>query len=75
MAVARALITAGIDFKAYAESMGAKGFAVQSPDQLHDTLTQAMATQGPSVVAIPVDYKDNPKPMAEKGWMSNMVKQ
>lgn len=64
-----------IDFKAYAESMGAKGFAVQSPDQLHDTLTQAMATQGPSVVAIPVDYKDNPKLMAEKGWMSDLVKQ
>ncbi|MGJ8514486.1 acetolactate synthase AlsS [Carnimonas bestiolae] len=64
-----------IDFAAYAESMGAKGFSVNRPDQLHDTLAAAMATQGPSVVAIPVDYSDNGKLMAQQGLMSELIEQ
>ncbi len=48
-----------IDFKAYAESFGAKGFAVTSSDTLESTLRAAMDVQGPSVVAVPVDYSDN----------------
>jgi acetolactate synthase-1/2/3 large subunit len=53
-----------IDFKAYAESFGAKGYAVESADTLRATLREAMAVEGPAVVAIPVDYADNPKLMA-----------
>jgi acetolactate synthase-1/2/3 large subunit len=53
-----------IDFKAYAESFGAAGFAVTSAETLRDTLRAALAVQGPAVVAIPVDYSDNPKLMA-----------
>ncbi|MEX3943976.1 acetolactate synthase AlsS [Paraburkholderia sp. BR10937] len=53
-----------IDFKAYAESFGAAGFAVKSADTLRDTLRAALAVEGPAVVAIPVDYSDNPKLMA-----------
>ncbi len=48
-----------IDFKAYAESFGAKGFAVTSSDTLESTLRAAMDVQGPAVVAVPVDYSDN----------------
>lgn len=38
-----------IDFKMYAESFGAKGFAVESADELTVKLHQAMDTQGPAV--------------------------
>ncbi|MGP9418550.1 acetolactate synthase AlsS [Pseudomonas reactans] len=48
-----------IDFKAYAEAFGAKGFAVTSSDTLESTLRAAMDVQGPAVVAVPVDYSDN----------------
>jgi acetolactate synthase-1/2/3 large subunit len=52
-----------IDFKAYAQSFGAAGFAVKSADELRSTLRQAMEVEGPAVVAIPVDYSDNLKLM------------
>lgn len=54
-----------VDFKAYAESFGAKGFAVESTEQLEPTLRAAMDTHGPAVVAIPVDYSDNPLLMGQ----------
>jgi len=61
-----------IDFKAYAESCGAVGFAVQSVDDLRPMLRKAMAIQGPVVVAIPVDYADNYKLMAQMNF-SQMI--
>ncbi|WP_275555322.1 acetolactate synthase AlsS [Mixta sp. Marseille-Q2659] len=54
-----------IDFKAYAEAFGAAGFAVESADQLEPVLRKAMDVQGPAVVAVPVDYADNPKLMGQ----------
>ena len=54
-----------IDFKAYAESFGAAGFAVESADMLEPVLRQAMDVQGPAVVAVPVDYSDNPLLMGQ----------
>ncbi|EOW7076174.1 acetolactate synthase AlsS [Yersinia enterocolitica] len=54
-----------IDFKMYAESFGAKGFAVESADELTVKLHQAMDTQGAAVIAIPVDYSDNYRLMEE----------
>ncbi|EKN5957356.1 acetolactate synthase AlsS [Yersinia enterocolitica] len=54
-----------IDFKMYAESFGAKGFDVESADELTVKLHQAMDTQGPAVIAIPVDYSDNYRLMEE----------
>ncbi|MFD1561171.1 acetolactate synthase AlsS [Paraburkholderia silviterrae] len=53
-----------IDFKAYAQSFGAAGFAVESAEQLRSVLREAMAVEGPAVVAIPVDYSHNPALMA-----------
>jgi acetolactate synthase-1/2/3 large subunit len=61
-----------IDFKAYAESCGAVGFAVQSVEDLRPMLRKAMAIQGPVVVAIPVDYADNYKLMAQMNF-SQMI--
>ncbi|MEF7682080.1 thiamine pyrophosphate-dependent enzyme, partial [Klebsiella pneumoniae subsp. pneumoniae] len=54
-----------MDFKAYAESFGAKGFAVESAEALEPTLRAAMDVDGPAVVAIPVDYRDNPLLMGQ----------
>lgn len=54
-----------VDFKAYAEAFGAKGFAVESADALEPTLRAAMDVDGPAVVAIPVDYRDNPLLMGQ----------
>ncbi len=54
-----------VDFKAYADAFGAKGFAVESADQLEPTLRAAMDVNGPAVVAIPVDYRDNPLLMGQ----------
>ena len=54
-----------LDFKMYAESFGAKGFAVESADELSHKLHQAMDVSGPAVIAIPVDYSDNYRLMEE----------
>ncbi|EPE9888691.1 acetolactate synthase AlsS [Yersinia ruckeri] len=54
-----------IDFKLYADAFGAKGFAVESADELITKLHQAMDVQGPAVIAIPVDYSDNYRLMEE----------
>jgi len=54
-----------VDFKAYADAFGAKGFAVESAEALEPTLRAAMDVDGPAVVAIPVDYSDNPLLMGQ----------
>lgn len=50
---------APIDIVKFAESMGAKGLRVESPDQLDAVLDEAFATEGPVVIDIPVDYSHN----------------
>ncbi|EKS1845292.1 acetolactate synthase AlsS [Cronobacter muytjensii] len=54
-----------VDFKAYAEAFGAAGFAVESAEALEPTLRAAMDVDGPAVVAVPVDYSDNPLLMGQ----------
>ncbi|MDJ0476385.1 thiamine pyrophosphate-dependent enzyme, partial [Pantoea eucalypti] len=49
----------------YAEAFGAAGFAVTSAAELEPTLRKAMDVQGPAVVAVPVDYADNPLLMGQ----------
>lgn len=48
-----------LDIVKFAESTGATGLRVQSPDQLDAVLAQAFATDGPVVVNVPVDYSGN----------------
>ncbi len=47
------------DFVAYAESFGARGYRIESPDELLPTLRQALADDTVSVIACPVDYSAN----------------
>ncbi|MHC9533393.1 acetolactate synthase AlsS [Dellaglioa sp. BT-FLS60] len=48
-----------VDFVKYAESFGAKGLRVEKAQDLAKTLDEAFATDGPVIVDVPVDYKDN----------------
>ncbi|MER2141828.1 MAG: acetolactate synthase AlsS, partial [Priestia megaterium] len=50
-----------VDFITLAESFGAKGFRVNSPEEFPDTLASAFREQGPVIIDVPVDYKDNEK--------------
>ncbi|MCP3809498.1 acetolactate synthase AlsS [Paenibacillus sp. Lou8.1] len=48
-----------VDVVKYAESFGATGLRVHSPEELESVLQQALHTDGPVVVDIPIDYQDN----------------
>jgi acetolactate synthase-1/2/3 large subunit len=47
------------DFVAYAESFGARGYRIAAADELLPTLMQALAFDGVSIIACPVDYAPN----------------
>jgi len=49
------------DFVKYAESFGAKGYCVESADQLLPTLKEAMNDGTVSIIECPVDYSENMK--------------
>jgi acetolactate synthase-1/2/3 large subunit len=56
--------TSGVDFGpvdtvTFAESFGATGLRVTSPDDFERVLKEAMDTPGPVIVDVPVDYSDN----------------
>jgi acetolactate synthase-1/2/3 large subunit len=48
-----------VDVVRLAESFGAKGLRIERPDEIAPTLKAALAMDGPVVVGIPVDYRDN----------------
>lgn len=48
-----------IDIVKYAESFGATGLRVETPEQLADVLQKGLNTEGPVIIDIPVDYSDN----------------
>jgi len=50
-----------VDVVKYAEAFGAKGLRIEAPDQILPTIKKALELQGPVVIAIPVDYRDNHK--------------
>ena len=47
------------DFVRLAESFGAQGFSITSPDGLDEVLSVALSKEGPVVVDVPIDYSDN----------------
>ena len=47
------------DIVKYAESFGAKGYRITAADQLLPTLKAAVADDGVSLIACPVDYSEN----------------
>jgi acetolactate synthase I/II/III large subunit len=48
-----------VDLVKYAEAFGAVGRSIKTPDEIAPTLKKAMSTQGPVIIGIPVDYRDN----------------
>jgi len=58
------------DFVMYAESFGAKGYRVESADDLLPTLEKAFADNTVVIVDVPVDYSENMK-LTEK--LGNLV--
>ena len=56
--------TSGVDFGPvdvvqFAEAFGAKGLRIETPDQISSTIKRALAIEGPVIVGVPVDYRDN----------------
>ena len=47
------------DFVAYAESFGARGYRITAADELLPVLREALEGDGVSVIACPVDYREN----------------
>jgi acetolactate synthase-1/2/3 large subunit len=47
------------DFVAYARSFGIAGFRAESAQELGGVLRRALDHDGPSVVDIPIDYREN----------------
>ena len=50
-----------VDVVRLAEAFGAKGMRIETPDQISSTIKKALAIQGPVIVGVPVDYRDNHK--------------
>jgi acetolactate synthase I/II/III large subunit len=48
-----------VDVVPFAEAFGAKGLRIETPDEIAPTLKRALAMEGPVVIGIPVDYRDN----------------
>ena len=50
-----------VDFVKYAEAFGAKGIRATSVEELEKALEEGYATEGPVIIDIPIDYRDNEK--------------
>ena len=49
-------------FDAYAELFGGKGFYVERPEDIGDAFLEALGTDGPSIIEIPTDPDEMPRP-------------
>ena len=58
------------DFVKFAESMGLKGYRIESPEQLMPTLKEAMAQKVPTVIDCPVDYSENLRLSKKSGGLT-----
>ena len=54
------------DFVKYAESYGAKGYRIQSTDELQSRLKECLSTPGVHLVEVPVDYSENERVLIEE---------
>jgi acetolactate synthase-1/2/3 large subunit len=48
-----------VDAVKFADAFGATGLKIDAPDQISSTIKKALEMQGPVVISIPVDYRDN----------------
>jgi acetolactate synthase I/II/III large subunit len=47
------------DFVKFAECHGAKGYRIESVDKLKSTIQKCLASEGVSIIDVPIDYADN----------------
>lgn len=52
-----------VDLVRYAEAFGARGFMIETPEEIAPALGKALEIEGPVLIGIPVDYRDNGKLM------------
>jgi acetolactate synthase-1/2/3 large subunit len=57
------------DFVMLAQAFGAKGYRVETARDLAPALRDALAWPGPTIVDVPVDYRENPKLTARLGQL------
>ena len=59
------------DFVAYAQSFGLAAFRPSSADELYPCLMQALEHDGPSLVEVPIDYRENLRLTERLGALSS----
>ena len=60
------------DFVDYARSFGIAGFRPASADDLYPTLMNALAVDGPALVEVPIDYRENLRLTEHLGALSGI---
>lgn len=48
-----------VDVIRFAEAFGGNGLRIERPDEISSTPKKALAMEGPGLVRVPVDYRDN----------------
>jgi acetolactate synthase I/II/III large subunit len=61
------------DFVAFAQSFGIAGFRPASASDLAPTLAQALEVEGPSLVEVPIDYRENLRLTEHLGALSGSM--
>ena len=61
------------DFVRFAESFGAKGYAIGAAEELLPTLRRALEDEAVSVIACPVDYAENRKLVETLGALTDSI--
>ena len=61
------------DFVRFAESFGARGYAIEAADDLLPTLQRALGDDAVSVIACPVDYSENTKLVEALGALTDPI--
>ncbi|MBI2777057.1 MAG: acetolactate synthase large subunit [Chloroflexi bacterium] len=61
------------DFVDYARSFGIAGFRPTSADDLYPTLMKALEVDGPALVEVPIDYRENLRLTERLGALSGMA--
>ena len=54
-----------VDVVQFAQAFGAEGLKIERPEEISSTLKKALTMQGPVIVGIPVDYRDNHRLMED----------
>ena len=50
-----------VDYVRYAEAFGAKGLMIEEPNDIAPIMRKAFETEGPVIIGVHVDYRDNHK--------------